>query len=721
MTNRAVTESMPGQPMETAQEELARNVLAQANFRVRIGLVMAAVIVGIHLFGPYRSGAGSFLPLGVAAGYVIYTAVARYFSGRPAPLTHRDVVMITAVVDPLFYSAWLFAAGESSVLFVALYLFTVLGFGFRVGAVPMHVCQVMSLVGFTLVALTSPVWQEHVLFALSHMVLLALVPLYASFLIARIQKARALAEHESRAKSQLLAKVSHELRTPLTGISAAAQLLEVESSEPATVARAHSILHLSNALDAEIRQLLDLSKIEVRGHLRRDDPPAAYNVARAMDSVFQSLESIAAGKPVQARLELDPRIRLRVVGHHDNLVAVLTNLAGNAVKFTDRGSVTLEARLLEDSGERYRVRFAVADTGIGIPAEFQAQIFDPFFQVPAGSLKSRGGTGLGTTIARELVTRMGGRLEVDSEPGQGSTFHFELDLPVDPASADVEEEPAVGNTIEVVTGKRVLIADDNQTNLELLREMLRKDGHQVTAVDGGRDALVALAAHAFDVVFLDNNMDDVDGATVFQTYQFGRVDPAPVFFVTADATPLTRRMLEDVGAAGVISKPVTFARLREVMLQVFPGQATRRVASPPPHAAPTPRRTAELAAVPVEYFSPDVIDMLREIKDSDAFVCQVLGDGLADIEKLEKQILPAIAAQDIGQVHRLAHAIKGVALNIGGVRLAALADRLMTMPSETLAADTARWQQELGTTSRNTRLAVDRERRGRATAKAVER
>jgi two-component system sensor histidine kinase RpfC len=707
--------------METAQEELARNVLAQANFRVRIGLVMAAVVVGIHLFGPYQSGASPLLPLGVAAGYVVYTAVARYFSGRPAPLTHRDVVMITAVVDPLFYSAWLFAAGESSVLFVALYLFTVLGFGFRVGAVPMHVCQVMSLIGFTLVASTSPVWRENVLFALSHMVLLAIVPLYASFLIARIQNARALAEHESRAKSQLLAKVSHELRTPLTGISAAAQLLEVESAEPATVARAHSILHLSSSLDSEIKQLLDLSKIEVRGHLRRDEPPASYSVARAMASAFQSLESIAAGKPIRARLELDPAIRLPVLGHHDNLVAVLTNLAGNAVKFTDRGSVTLEARLLDETGDRYRMRFAVIDTGIGIPLEFQARIFDPFFQVSAGAQKSRGGTGLGTTIARELVSRMGGRLEVDSAPGEGSSFHFVLDLPVDrnATGSDAAAAPAAAATIEVVTGKRVLIADDNQTNLELLREMLLKDGHQVTTVDGGRDALAALAANTFDVVFLDYNMGDVDGATVFQTYQFGRVDTAPVFFVTADATPLTRRTLEETGGAGVINKPVTFARIREAMLQVFPGQATRRVAIPSPAGSPAPRRTPELAAVPVEYFSPDVIDMLREIKDSDEFVCQVLGDGLADIEKLERQMLPAIAAQDLGQVHRLAHAIKGVALNIGGVRLVALADRLMTISAEALASDPARWQQELAATSRSTRLAVDRERRARGPAKAA--
>ena len=174
-----------------------------------------------------------------------------------------------------------------------------------------------------------------------------------------------------------------------------------------------------------------------------------------------------------------------------------------------------------------------------------------------------------------------------------------------------------------------------------------------------------------------------------------------------------------MGAAGVINKPVTFGTIRGAMLKVFPGQATRRIVSPPPVAPPVARRPAELAAVPVEYFSPEVIDMLREIKDSDEFVCQVLGDGLADIEKLERQILPAIAALDIGQVHRLAHAIKGVALNIGGVRLAALADRLMTMPAETLAAEPSRWQQELGTTSRNTRLAVDRERRARGTAKVA--
>src|SRR3546814_889239 len=161
----------------------------------------------------------------------------------------------------------------------------------------------------------------------------------------------------------------------------------------------------------------------------------------------------------------------------------------------------------------------------------------------------------------DLVHRMGGELELESVPGTGSTFRFELRL------ARTTPEPALPATEprRIVRGKRILVADDNRTNLVLIGEMLESDKHQVISVDSGHGALEALASADFDVVFLDFNMQDIDGATVYETYRFGRLQTAPTYFVTADTSTLTARRLEALGAAGVIYKPVTFDKWRAAM------------------------------------------------------------------------------------------------------------------------------------------------------------
>ncbi|MCF7222409.1 sensor histidine kinase [Marilutibacter chinensis] len=699
-------------------DELARNVLTQANFRVRVGLLMAAVIVAIYTFGPYHTPADPFVAGGIVTLYVVYTLVARHFSKNPEPLTYRDLVMITAVMDPLFLSVWLFIAGESSVLACGLYLFTVLGFGFRVGAVPMHVCQTMSLTGFTVVVLMSDTWQGHVLFALSHMILLLLVPVYASFLIARIRKAKALAEHESRAKSQLLAKVSHELRTPLTGISAAAQLMEVESGDPDTLRRARSILHLSASLDSEIKQLLDLSRIESKGSLQSTTDSAPFSVAVAAASAFKALESIAAGKNIDVKLEFDEAIRLPVVGHCGDLIAVLTNLCGNAVKFTDSGSVRLKVRLVDHRDGVYELWFGVSDTGIGIAPEFHEKIFDPFFQVASDSQHKRGGSGLGMSIAKEIVGRMGGQLKVDSTLGEGSCFHFVLKLPVESESLLPRLESETKQPVVLVTPKRVLIADDNLTNLDLLEEMLGKDGHEVVAVSCGRDAAVQLGTGEFDIVFLDYNMADVDGATVYQNYALSRVKVAPTFFVTADATGLTAETLQELGATGIIHKPVTFHKIRSAMSQAFPdepGAGTVPEAGPPQAG----RRSVELSAVPVEYVGADLLDNLREIRDTPEFHIRILSESILELESLHQDLAAAIARKDLPAVHRVAHSLKGVALSSSAGRLAAVADRLMTIRANVLLAEEGKWQQDLMETAARTVEALKEVRRSIAAPKAV--
>jgi two-component system sensor histidine kinase RpfC len=666
--------------------EANRNVIAQANFRLRFGVLVAVTIACVHWFGSVGSGAADVVLAAMLGGYIVYAALARWLATRPQWLASRDLVVVTAVVDPLALSGWMYFAGGSSMVFVAFYLFTTLGFGFRVGTRAMHICQVFALAGFGVVVMASPTWQGNLLFAASHALLLVVVPLYAASLIQRINAAREAAEFDSRAKSQLLAKVSHELRTPLTGIVADAQLLEVEATEAGTVNRARSIQRLATTLDSEIKQLLDLSKIAVHGGDNRQKEET-FSLAFTATQVVGSIRSIVGTRPIAVELDFDERIMLPVIGHHQELVSILTNLAGNAVKFTEEGSVTLEVRLIGSSDTTYRVRFAVSDTGIGIAPIHHEKIFQPFFQVEGGPARRYGGTGLGTSIASELVRRMGGRLQVDSALGRGSTFFFELKLPVDasPAASAANAAPSC------VAGKRVLVADDNTTNLSLLKEMLLKDGHQVTAVDSGHDAIVMLSANTYDVIFLDYNMDDVNGAMVYQTYAYSRVQLAPTFFITADTTAMTTRLLEDLGANGVIYKPLTFEKIRQAIASVFPDEARPVQAEP---LRPLQGAVA-ISGVPVEYLDPSVIEGLREIKDSPDFLHAVITDGIADIHGLHQALADAIDSADLPALHKQAHALKGVALSLGVVRLAHLADRLMTMTHDVLTGSAPRWHEDL--------------------------
>ena len=654
--------------------ELVRSVRAQAALRLKFGLfVVVVMLAAISYWGSARPENQPWEIGGFCAAYLFYNLTAYYFAHNDRLVPPGVMVAATAVLDPLMLSAWLFIGGESSVLFIGFYLFTILGYGFRIGRTAMQLCQAMSIAGFGLVSATSPAWQDKPLFEISHLVLLVVVPLYANVLIQKLTVAREMAERASQAKSQLLANVSHELRTPLTGIVSTASLIGEQSPDGDSVERAHAIVDLALALDAEIKQLLDLSRIEAG---RDEGQKIAFELTQVGEHLSRTLGPVAAAKGIALELDLDPAIPAPLLGDAHALGSVLMNLVGNAVKFTDAGSVVLAARQLEQGDDECTIRFEVRDTGIGIPADMQQRIFEPFFQVESGSVRKYGGTGLGTSIALAHVRRMGGELRLESTVGKGSRFWFDLRLPRTRKQAHEKAAPAP----RVVRGKHVLVADDNATNLTLLREMLERDNHDVVAVASGQEALEALATTDFELLLLDFNMHDVDGASVYETYRFGRLHTAPTFFVTADTSSVTTAQLEALGAAGILHKPVTFDKLRNAIASQFPESA---VAAPAP---PAPRPTPHLRPVPVEYLDPEAIETLREVRDTPEFLCRMIAEGVQDIERIDEALGAALLACDLTAVHRQAHAMRGVSLSIGAARLAALADRLMCIGQRELDA-----------------------------------
>lgn len=677
-------------------DELSTNVRAQADFRLKFGIAVAVVMLAIMYYvSPEKITEREAVAIAMVV-YVGYTLAVRYLSRQGDSRFAPALVLVTAISDPIFLSVWLYLFGDPAILFAGFYVFTVLGFGFRLGNYAMFLCQAVSILGFVTVVLASPHWRSPGLPEISHLAVLTMVPLYASSLIRRLQSAKALAEHESKAKSMLLAKVSHELRTPLTGIVSSAQLIEVETTDAAIARRAQAIHEMASGLDAEIERMLDLARLESKG---TRSEAVVFQVSHVTDHVMRNLSPVASMKGLDLQLDMDPRITQPVVGGAQDLLGVLMNLVGNAIKFTPAGSVTIRIELVADTAAGYRLSFGVKDTGIGIPAEHLSRIFEPFYQVESGENRKFGGTGLGTSIAMEYVKRMGGLLQVESKPGQGTLFWFEVDMP---RAARNLEEIVPRAAPRVVTGKRVLVADDNRVNLELLRQMLLKDSHVVTTATSGGQALQLLAREDFDLVLLDFNMGDIDGVTVYQTYCFGRVHTAPTYFITADATRTTAARLAETGAAGVIYKPLSFESLRKAIASQFSDEATEAQAAPgpvPPAATPSAAKPApRLRVVPVEFLDSEAIDNLREIKDTPEFMFSMISEGLEDLESTQARLTASLRAHRLPDVHHDSHTMRGLSLSFGAVRLAAIADRLMTISDQALAADRSQLLSELNQT-----------------------
>lgn len=671
--------------------DVATNIKAQAKLRAILGL---PIIIGVLVIWGRQEVPDVAVPY-IAAVHTCYILLMVFLAFRSRAFSAQQLALGSAVLDPLMLSAWLPALGEAGGLTVGFYLFTILGFGFRIGLRLMTVCQIAAITGFTAVLALEPFWQQQSIIWLSFLIPLVIVPLYARALISKLHEARAHAERESQAKSQLLAKVSHELRTPLSGIVAAAQLLSSENHNRQITKRVGTILSLSKDLLREIDDLLDQAKQEAKALVMESAP---FDLGDQMERLRLTLEPASVKKGIGFLTDVDVAIKDRVQGDSHYLNRVLLNLAGNAVKFTENGKVEVSIKLLAEQATHYLVRFSVRDTGIGIPAVLHEQIFEPFFQADDGTTRKYGGTGLGMTIAREIVTLMGGKIRLESEPGKGSLFYFDLTL----ARTDARQETPTQPDVPVVRGKRVLVADDNDTNLMLIKELLERDRHEVIAVKSGEQALEVLSAREFDVIFLDFNMQDMDGVKVLQIYRFGKLNAAPAFFLTADATATTAIKLRNAGAVGVLNKPIMAERLRQAIAQVSGQQVSSPLVEKVAPVTSVSFKPAQkpLTVVPTQHISYAVIRELQLISDRPQFLGELLGNAVSDIEHNCHDLVQAISARDFSGVRDTAHALKGVCASVGAARLEALAGTLMRAPSAELEQSSERLKADIAEVAR---------------------
>jgi PAS domain S-box-containing protein len=376
------------------------------------------------------------------------------------------------------------------------------------------------------------------------------------------------ADAANRAKSRFLANMSHEIRTPMNGVIGMLQLLQTTSLTSEQLRYATVAQESGQALLALINDILDLSKIEARKVTLEN---LRFDLKSTVEGVVQLLRVPANAKGLNFHSRVSPEIPLLLRGDAHRLRQVLTNLAGNAIKFTEHGEVRLEAMLEQRSGEKVTVRFSVTDTGIGIRPDQTKRLFSPFTQADASTTRKYGGTGLGLAICKQLVEMMGGTIGVDSREGNGSMFWFTAVLELAPEAQlqpanECEDRRAgatPGSTPTKPAGK-ILIAEDNATNREVALAQLRKLGYQADAANNGAEAVRALEHGGYDLVLMDCEMPVMDGYEA--TRRIRSAHPGvPIIALTADAMSGDRDKCLKQGMNDYLAKPVDLSLLAEVL------------------------------------------------------------------------------------------------------------------------------------------------------------
>jgi two-component system sensor histidine kinase RpfC len=650
----------------------------------------------------------------VIAGFAVGTGLLGSILVRPGQSRTRRVVGMLADYGLIALAMW--RMGEPLAWLYVVIMWVTVGNGLRYGTAYLRAAVVMAALSFGLMQQFTPYWQDNFTLGTGLLVGLVAVPLYLSGLLRALTRATIEARRANEAKSRFLANMSHEFRTPLNGIAGMSELLATTRLDDEQRECLSTIQASTRSLLSLVEDVLDISVIEA-GKLRLNT--VDFSLRELVESVGLVLLPNARAKSLRYVTDVADDVPDAMHGDVGHLRQVLLNLAGNAVKFTAEGEVRLSVENVETIASGVRLRFTIRDTGAGIPAVARARLFEAFEQADQGLARRYGGRGLGTTIAKSLTEAMGGSIGFESTEGKGSRFWVEVPLQTRVVAgtgaetttvalrteADVESprqpEPQVTAENVIAFGDpflrhrarvrslQVLAADDHSANLIVVQRLLQKAGHRPTCVTSGDAVLDAVEASDYDAIIIDLHMPGVSGLDLLRqmrVMQAGGGKRTPIIVLSADVTPDAIRRCQQAGAFAFLPKPVVAARLLDILSEAASGG----------------RPSAEMQA-------PDAQPLLRTAQDDDGFDAGVIEElhALGMGPEFEREFISQCltdaehclaSAQRAGergnweQVREQAHALKGVAGNVGLVRLAGASGELMRLPDWQVNAE---WRQRM--------------------------
>jgi len=623
----------------------------------------------------------------------------------PAPSDVRR--WIGMLLDYSAMGGVMYLQGESASPLYAVYLWVTIGNGMRYGPRYLYSGTALAALSFALMMRTTPYWLQNPYLSWGLLLGLIAVPLYFASLLKALTHAIEDARRANLAKSRFLANMSHEFRTPLNGLSGMSELLASTRLDPEQRGYVETLQAASRSLLSLVEDVLDISAIEAGKLKLKQEAFALRDLLAEIDLVMRPQ---ARAKQLDYVVEVDAAVPDRLRGDAGHLRQVLVNLLSNAIKFTPTGEVRLEiAANGSPQGGSQRLRFTVTDTGVGIPASARAKLFEAFEQADNSLSRKHAGSGLGTTIAKGLTEAMGGSIGFESREHAGSRFWVELpfelvaaevsaSVPAEQGASRLEPMPpseAARNVIAFsdpflrhrarVRPLRTLVADDHAANRMVLQGVLQKAGHRVFVADDGEAALDALAASEFDLALVDLHMPGLSGVDLIRqlrVMEAGSPRRTPVVVLSADATPEAVQSCTTAGARAFLTKPFVVARLLDVIADIAAGTSTLpMVEDARAHAAIPP--TSEI-------LDPAVLDEFASLGMGAEFEAEFVGQCVADARVAVQRLRIAAGASDWEQLREQAHALKGIAGNMGLVQLAAHSGMLMKMTGLELGRDWAR-------------------------------
>lgn len=595
-------------------------------------------------------------------------------------------------LDVIGTSTFLSLAGDVGVVLIGVYLWVTFGNGFRFGKKYLYHSQIISILGFIVATQVNPFWMDHKSIVYGFLIILIALPLYVAKLIERMHEATHKAEIErqkaaeaSLAKTHFVANMSHEIRTPLNGIIGISTLFKTTPLNADQKDLLKSLESSSKLLLSLLNNVLDFTKIEERKFTVENVP---FSPEEAVHDSLEIFRSQANSKGIQLGASVSNALG-SLKGDAFVLRQVLANLLGNAIKFTQEGSVTISATVLQEDAKKSTVRFEVADTGIGIPANKQHKVFESFTQADSSTTRKFGGSGLGLTIAKHMVEEMGGSLNFQSTEGVGSRFWFDLSLEKVIAEEVSTAEPAIETpAIAVIApistaGKNtkaldILVCEDESTNQKIITRLLSLPGHHVEIVSNGDEMLNVLEQRKFDLVITDLNMAGMSGTDALKIYRFTQPDDKATRFIlfTADATLTAREAASDAGFDAFLTKPIDAATLFntiERILNLAPNTAAQWMNN----ALNNPVNIeSDLEADNLELDLHTLKELEKIGAGDELFMHRLLRNFLADSLKLIYKIEAAAKQKHFGELHDYCHALKGNSLSVGATQLAATTEMI---------------------------------------------